>query len=470
MINLGLARISRLLASTPIPWKAVHIAGTNGKGSVASIISSILHASGVSVGRFNSPHLIDRWDCISINQQTVPKSVFLQVERFVKERNEAQKIEASEFELLTATAFEIFTGAKVEIGVVECGLGGRLDATNVLKANEVLCSVITKVGMDHEALLGDSPVKIAREKAGILKTGVPFVIDRTNLLEVLMTVDEIAKDVGAIYRADTLPLIVKKQISTAPGKVPLPNVTGATVDTSRWPIHQQQNLETALLACCAILKDYNTTRKLRNAKTFESDGSFGPEQLSAMVKGQNSWPGRLQLVDTSKITGNEKLVLLDGAHNKQAAEALSNHVDSTCRLQGPVVWVIAMSKGKSVKDLISTLVRHGDEVVVTNFGPVDGMPWVRCEDWYRLEQSIRRMTRDRIRVHSTPRPWHALRIASEIAGDQRQVIVCGSLYLVGDVLNVLRDKPPEELDGPKWNSWVEEQERKFEKRYQGVFD
>src|SRR6187402_3404456 len=128
MIELGLARISRLLSFTPQPWKAIHVAGTNGKGTICAYLSAMLHASGVRCGRFTSPHLIDRWDCITINEQTVRESVFREAEDLVLERNRKLDIAATQFELLTASAFEVFAKEKVEMGVVEVGLGGKLDA------------------------------------------------------------------------------------------------------------------------------------------------------------------------------------------------------------------------------------------------------------------------------------------------------------------------------------------------------
>ena len=137
MIELGLARISTLLRHTPQPWKAIHVAGTNGKGSICAYLSAMLNASGVRCGRFTSPHLIDRWDCITINDETVRESIFKDAESLVLGRNSTEKIGASEFELLTATAFEVFAKEKIEMGVIEVGLGGRLDATNAMENKAV---------------------------------------------------------------------------------------------------------------------------------------------------------------------------------------------------------------------------------------------------------------------------------------------------------------------------------------------
>ena len=144
MIELGLQRISRLLQANDLRWKAIHVAGTNGKGSICAYISAMLNA-GYAVGRFTSPHLIDRWDCISIKGQPVSSKQFFEKEQQISQRNQAQNIGASEFERLTTAAFELFSENGVQIAVVEVGLGGRLDATNVLPPSTFFFYVIAKI-------------------------------------------------------------------------------------------------------------------------------------------------------------------------------------------------------------------------------------------------------------------------------------------------------------------------------------
>jgi folylpolyglutamate synthase len=223
MIELGLQRISRLLSQTHLPWRAIHVAGTNGKGSICVYISGMLEAynnssfrklskrPAIRHGRFTSPHLVDRWDCISINQKTVSSALFHEIEKKVLLRNATEDINASEFELLTATAFEIFTHEKVDIGVIEVGMGGRLDATNILgvpvDADHTsgesitralpLATAIAKIGLDHQSFLGTTLQAIASEKAGILKPTVPLVYDSSNPPEVHDTFQELAAKVGA---------------------------------------------------------------------------------------------------------------------------------------------------------------------------------------------------------------------------------------------------------------------------------
>ena len=211
MIELGLARISRLVRQTPQSWKAIHVAGTNGKGTICAYLSAMLHASGIRCGRFTSPHLIDRWDCISINEHSVRESVFHEAEGLVMKRNQTGGIAASEFELLTATAFEVFAKEKIEMGVIEVGLGGRMDATNVMEQKAV--TVISKIGLDHQSFLGNTIEEIAREKAGILRPGVPCVLDRSNPPSVRKVVENYAEEIGTNVILSSTESSLLKQLS-----------------------------------------------------------------------------------------------------------------------------------------------------------------------------------------------------------------------------------------------------------------
>ena len=341
MIELGLGRISRLLKYTPQSWKAIHVAGTNGKGSICAYMSAMLHASGVRCGRFTSPHLIDRWDCITINEQPVQESVFLEAEGRVRKRNELDSVEASEFELLTATAFEVFAREKIEMGVIEVGLGGRLDATNVMEKKAV--TVISKIGLDHQSFLGNTIEEIAREKAGIMRAGVPCVLDKSNPASVLKVVEDYAKEIGT-------DVILSSTESSF-----LDELSEADLEP-----HQLQNLACAYTAFhLAYTKSESPLHRLQPAI-------------------QNvSWPGRLQIVDVRSVTGRSETVLLDGAHNVQSAQVLGSYVNGRLRKGAKkVVWVLAASQGKELDGILRSLLRPGDCVAAVQFGPVDGMPWV----------------------------------------------------------------------------------------------
>lgn len=404
MIELGLARISRLIRHTPQSWKAIHVAGTNGKGTICAYLSAMLHASGVRCGRFTSPHLIDRWDCISINEQTVRESVFREAEDLVIKRNQTEGLAASEFELLTATAFEVFAKEKIEMGVIEVGLGGRLDATNVMEHKAV--TVISKIGLDHQSFLGDTIEEIAREKAGIMRPGVPCVLDRSNPESVREVVEDYAREIGT--------------------EVILSSTESSFLDElseEDFEPHQWQNL------ACAYTAFHLAYTKLESPL----------HRLLPAIQNIN-WPGRQQTVDIRSITGRREPVLLDGAHNVQSAEALGSYVDGRMRKNGGrVTWILAASQGKELDGILKPLLRLGDCVAAVQFGPVDGMPWVAPM-----------ATRDILAASSiagvdVPQQYDsgadisaALRWAVTAAAGG-PIVIAGSLYLVSDVLRLLRD-------------------------------
>src|SRR5882762_9813819 len=181
-IDLTLDRI-RTLAShmkTPYTRPTCHIAGTNGKGSVTAILSSILFSSlpPLSVGRFNSPHLVSIYDSITINNKPVASSVYANARGAIESVDRVNSVGASSFELLTLTALLVFEEAGVDIVVIEVGMGGRLDATNIILDECILVSALTAVDLDHQAFLGNTVEDIATEKAAIARSGKPFIIGK----------------------------------------------------------------------------------------------------------------------------------------------------------------------------------------------------------------------------------------------------------------------------------------------------
>ena len=406
MIDLGLARVGRLLQNTPQTWKAIHVAGTNGKGSICAYLSAVLSASGLSCARFTSPHLVDRWDCITINEKPVSESVFQDAESLVKQRDRDGRIGATEFELLTATAFEIFNRQNVDVGVIEVGLGGRLDATNVLKQKSV--TVLAKIGLDHQSFLGNTLEEIALQKAGIMRPHVPCVVDGSNDVSVLRAIEDHAREVGTTV-----------QYPDTHGIAAAQSGGGAHLEP-----HQIQNLACAHLAfrlACPD-RDHSLTRFL---------------DIATRVV----WPGRLQRLDMQKVTGRQREVLLDGAHNTQSAEVLAAYVQKHLRTHPdlPVTWVLAASQGKDMDGILSLLLKPQDKVVAVRFGPVDGMPWVRAAEPSELLAVAGRHGVDVALMHDARDDVRAaLCWASDKAGD-KPVVVAGSLYLVSSVLRLLRD-------------------------------
>lgn len=409
MIRPGLSRITALLHGINLPWRAVHVAGTNGKGSICAYLSALFISSGMRCGRFTSPHLLDRWDCISINDAPIAERIFLEVEAQVQARNERESIDASEFEILTATAFEIFSREKVQVAVVECGLGGRLDATNVLV--KPLVTVISRIGLDHQGILGDTIRQIAGEKAGIMKTGIKCVVDGTSDVEAL---DEIGR--VAVERYLPMPKMVieldEDSLNLLPAEV-----------VNDMPAYQLTNLACALHA-------------FRLARQALSLGPSLPNKEAMRTIAETRLPGRFQRIDISKLIGYTQFATLDGAHNLQAWSELFKSVE-TLRARSEesrLIWVIAASAGKNTREMFQDL-PDTDDVVLTQFGPVDGMPWVEAMSADTI-MPWRAMNDDLVTIIK-PDPLTAIREAVHLASG-RQVIIAGSLYLVADVLRLLR--------------------------------
>ncbi|TRX97284.1 hypothetical protein FHL15_002078 [Xylaria flabelliformis] len=403
MIELGLTRIAALLRNTPQTWKAIHVAGTNGKGSICAYLNAMLCANRLSCGRFTSPHLVHRWDCITINDSAVSENQFRHFEELVKKRNEEEHLGASEFELLAATAFEIFEAAKVKFGVIEVGLGGRLDATNALKHKAV--TVISKIGLDHQSFLGNTLEEIALQKAGIIRPDVPCVVDASNPSSVVAVIRSQADAAGAnIKLADLQSIDLRGKLS------------------EQLEPHQQQNL------LCAY-----------EAFHLAYPGHAMSMQDLLNVGANAVWPGRLQSISIEKVTGRTEPILLDGAHNPQSADVLSTFVERRLRAYGkPVTWVLAASAGKDISEILKVLLHEGDNLTAVEFGPVDGMPWVRSMNSATILQTIESIgVTISAKQDAQADIMAGLDWASKISHGG-PLVVAGSLYLVSDILKLLQ--------------------------------
>ena len=371
----------------------------------------MLRAASVAHGRFTSPHLIDRWDCITINGKTVEKSRFLEVEDEVKRRDELLAIGASEFELLTATAFTLFTQAKLRVGVVEVGMGGTGDATNVLQ--DPLATVITKISRDHETFLGNTLKSIAEHKAGIIKPGAPCFVDGTNSPDVIEVIQRTAEMVGA-------------------GKVLC--VPQQTEEHERyiWSLLRREKFEPRQRIVISLAFE-----AVRHALRADHNTQAVVDLLLAVR--ETVWPGRLQTVSIRGLTGRQEDILLDGAHNVASAEVLGAYVTRRYRPEDvPVTWIIAISDGKNIADIISHLVRPSDELVAIQYGPVEGMAGLKAADTNEILSAAKGLGLQEQRLVTSTTIREALRIAAH-KSDGGPIVVAGSLYLVSDVLRLLRE-------------------------------
>jgi len=427
-IELGLSRIAVLLAKLGNPHlksNFIHISGTNGKGSVCAYLTSLLLSTtkDFKVGKFTSPHLLDRNDSVTLNNIPISYNVFTKVEQEVLNLNEKYNIGATEFEILTATAFQIFHLEKVDLAVLEVGLGGRLDSTNIVEGaviNEnndivkkgVLVTGITKIGIDHENILGSTLKEIAGEKAGIIKQKVPNVVDGTNDASALDVISKKAEEMGSHN------FIVKStsnEITTSFG----------IVDRNQSPLkgnYQLQNLSISLKILDLLFPFLK--------QSYPEKVQFS---LQSITKGvQNvEWPGRLQSLNLKYSPAKPELeVLLDGAHNGQAAQELAAYLSHKYQYS-PIIFIIAITKGKELTPLLSSLIRPQDKIIVTKFGAVDSMPWIKANEPNELKDEILKYTNNLVVEPEIPR-------AFEHVQECENLVVCGSLYLVSEVLRLHR--------------------------------
>lgn len=279
-INLGLERVSKILDLLGNPQdkiNCIQVAGTNGKGSVCSMLASILKEMGYKTGLYTSPHIFDYTERIKINGFDISKDAFSQYYEKITSTAEKYQIPLTEFEILTAIMFNYFYDNNVEIAVIETGLGGRFDATNVLKTN--LCSIITHIDLDHTDRLGDTIEQIAFEKSGIIKPNSPVITS-----EGYEIIKDKADDVNSLF------VLVQ------------PNIPKIYYDAlSLKGIHQKENLALVLTAL-EILFD-NVSDEII---------------IEALKKVKN--PCRFQYI-------KNKNLIIDGAHNPNGFEALKNNLD-----------------------------------------------------------------------------------------------------------------------------------------------
>ena len=305
--HFGLERMVELLALRGNPHlklKVIHIGGTNGKGSTIAFLKNMLEKMGLRVGVFSSPYLIHYTDQISINGESIPEArleSLMADYRLLLEGEHAQALQGTtEFEIITAIAYDYFASEQVDVAIMEVGMGGLLDSTNVCQP---ILTGITTIGLDHVALLGDSLEAIAEQKAGIIKQGIPLVAGHI-VPEALAVIDQIAKAKQAPRLAHGDDYQLNHCESTVTGEIfdYTSTLRQGRFQTGLLGLHQIENAGMAL----ALLDSY-----------CQATGRELPDNaLVAQALEETSWPGRLEVVS------REPLMILDGAHNPHAIKAL----------------------------------------------------------------------------------------------------------------------------------------------------
>lgn len=326
----GLGRLKNLMQKINNPQdklKFIHVSGTNGKGSVCSVLSSVLSEAGLKTGMYTSPSVTDFRERIQICGQLIPKKEICKlVELFenLESESEFEKDPITEFELTTAMAFQYFYQEKCDVVVLETGLGGRLDATNIIKKN--ICSIITSVSKDHTQILGESLYEIASEKAGIIKPLCPVVLGPKIPEEALKAVFEKAKSSKSqVYQADLSEIsniVYERENGTSF------EYHGLKLKTHLLGKHQIKNISTALEALKILKKDFIIT-----------DNAISSGISKAFI------PCRLEIIKRNPF------IILDGAHNPDGAESLKNFITDFFKNK-KLLGIVGMFKDKDYKNVI----------------------------------------------------------------------------------------------------------------------
>ena len=396
-MDLKLERVAealRLCGSPQQHFAAFHVAGTNGKGSTAVFLHSILSAAGYRTGLFTSPHLIDFCERIRLGRRWITEQEVIDGVAEIRASVEPAGIRLTPFEMMTVLAFHTFARTRMESAVVEVGLGGRLDATNVVVP---LVSLITSIGLDHQAYLGNTESAIAREKGGIIKPGVPVVIGNVTP-EIRDILCRIAAERGSPAYLLDRDFVVQKSAKEH-----------LCYSGLRWQINDLQ------LGLRGHVQYHNAALALAALELGFQAFPVTVEQARLGLRTAR-WPGRLEVVS------QQPLVILDGAHNPQAVATLRAELPAL--VQGKRVKLLfAVMHDKDWRSMVPMLTQLATEVVVTR------VQQARAEDPAQLHAAFAPLGPTRVVADAK----EACRQLLATAGPDDAILIAGSLFLVGEV-------------------------------------
>ncbi|MBO0726903.1 MAG: bifunctional folylpolyglutamate synthase/dihydrofolate synthase [Blastocatellia bacterium] len=413
-MKLGLESIRALAHALGDPQRkfpAIHIAGTNGKGSTSAMTASVLSAAGLRAGLYTSPHLISITERIRIGADEIAPGEFARLASDVRDAGERLVAEnvlpapPTFFEQVTMIAYLYFAGKKVDLAALEVGLGGRLDATNIC---EPVVTAITRIGFDHQNYLGDTIQSIAAEKAGIIKPGAPVIIaPQSN--EAMEAITARCKEMKAPMITPAPPLDVE--------------ALSGSEDMGRYRFrYRNSSDEYALrLGLRGRHQITNATVAIHIAEQLRVAGFDIPKV--AIIEGLNNaeWPGRLEMI---RLSPSQAPLLLDGAHNVDGARALRDFLNQHFR-STPVTILFGAMADKAVGEMCEILFPAADQFIVTRVAnPRAAEPGAIAET----------VNRDVIIMENAGK---ALTEALRITPPYGLIVACGSLFLIGDVKQVL---------------------------------
>lgn len=399
-IKLGLSTIKNIIQGLGNPQdniNYIHVSGTNGKGSVASALATILHLCGYNVGLYTSPHLVRFNERICINNRSISDADVVASYEAVK-RVHCGDREPTFFEFATAMALYEFGRQNVDWAVIETGMGGRLDATNIIKPE---LAVITNISLEHKTYLGNTIAEIAREKGGIIKKNVPVVtgVKQKNALSVIKDIAEFQS--ARIYRFGDA-FRVRRNNGTF-NYFGIEN-TWRNMQTGLIGRHQVDNAA-LILAACEVLNKNNLNLTLPSIK----DGLV-----------QNRWPGRLEIVSRSP------LILLDGAHNFIAARNLAKYLSENFSDRN-ITLVIGILDDKPYTAMLKSLLPLCNRTILTS-PKIDRA--LAPQKLYAIAKKIIPA------IHIIPDVEKAIIHAIETASPNDVICIAGSLYVVGEAKEV----------------------------------
>lgn len=403
-IKPGLAVMEQMMEALGHPeraFKSIHVTGTNGKGSVCAMVESVLRNAGYNTAMYTSPHLYTFHERIRVGGINIDNDVFLRLVAEIRAVCEVHNIHPTFFEFTTALAFLHFSRSNIDIAIIEVGMGGRYDATNVITP---VISVITNIGLDHMDYIGPTKEHIAREKAGIIKEGVPVVTGEKDPQLLKIFEQEAALQHTQITRAQDV-VRVQQESSDEHGQEVI--VSGEYAGNVHLPLlgkHQLRNLETAL----AVISLFPSTSR--------------PLSWESIASGIEStvWEGRMHIIS------QKPRIIIDGAHNADGARALAAFLKTLDRHD---VIVVAAKRGKDIADMAEKVIPLFSHVIVT-------------EGSYMPESAdvlAKRFTDAGISaVRSEPNVGQAILDGMKLAGPNGTLVITGSLYMVADALAYLR--------------------------------
>ncbi len=415
--TLNLKRFERLLHEVGSPQhslRIIHVAGSDGKGSTCAFLSSLLQAKGYNVGLYTSPHLHHIRERIQTNGRCISPQAFVKwtqaLKQTVERRKHPHRGYATFFELLTAMAYLYFQERGVDYAVIETGLGGRLDATNVADS---IVSVITNISMEHAHLLGDSLEKIADEKLGIVKPHTPVVVGSQDKKLLPHFNKRLKNHSGEVTFVDRDYTIVS-QTTTACGRELTISSKSHSQATVRIPLMGRYQGRNAVAALAAV-------------HVLEASGECSPYTNQELRNGFQSveWPGRFEVIRRAR----KAPIVLDVAHTVKGAAALRESLDEIFSKRRRVV-VCGFLQDKDAAGMVKRLCAPGDALVLTQAPTPRGMAVEQIEALLRQHG-----VKPPQQIERRKPPASALNHAITIARPTDVIVIAGSLYLIGALRN-----------------------------------